>query len=342
MEHRFISKNFLCESCHFRFKKLVPYEENTTQCDSCINGIADVIEDSEFNRENIDRAYRLSFTNGAANMTSEYHPVTDIMDRDPENIFGDARKTYRPRRNYRAQDQILGQRNSPAESTRTTQQQAAQQRQQSRRDQEASRRYRSAQVTTQNRQQGRYQDNLNLLFLPFTVSPFHGSVTRHANEFTNFENLFSDIFFAPTNDFFMDNFASNFTSNFINPFSRIVFIQSMRDEQPQGTPPASKEAIKNLKRFKMNEEFCKKGEKNEKEYPTCSVCLCELTKGEDSVLVPCGHLFHEICIMKWLELHNTCPVCRYELPTENNTDSTRQQRSNINRNHMGLSSVNGY
>ncbi|XP_050232913.1 uncharacterized protein LOC126681416 [Mercurialis annua] len=46
----------------------------------------------------------------------------------------------------------------------------------------------------------------------------------------------------------------------------------------------------------------------------CTVCLEEL---EDFAAgMPCGHLFHGICINKWLENSHYCPVCRYEMPTD--------------------------
>eukprot|EP00919_Chromeraceae_sp_WS-2016_P012301 GHVR01028731.1.p2 GENE.GHVR01028731.1~~GHVR01028731.1.p2 ORF type:complete len:172 (-),score=51.78 GHVR01028731.1:193-708(-) len=48
----------------------------------------------------------------------------------------------------------------------------------------------------------------------------------------------------------------------------------------------------------------------------CSVCQCDLTVRGKAKVMPCGHYFHQECIIEWLERHNTCPTCRSELPSE--------------------------
>ena len=44
----------------------------------------------------------------------------------------------------------------------------------------------------------------------------------------------------------------------------------------------------------------------------CAVCWDDFKLGEEVRQLKCEHIFHEPCIVPWLELHNTCPVCRQE------------------------------
>ncbi|XP_007434608.1 E3 ubiquitin-protein ligase RNF181, partial [Python bivittatus] len=48
----------------------------------------------------------------------------------------------------------------------------------------------------------------------------------------------------------------------------------------------------------------------------CPVCLLEFEEQEGVRKMPCQHLFHTGCILPWLGKTNSCPLCRHELPTD--------------------------
>ncbi|KAF4651126.1 hypothetical protein FOZ61_010755 [Perkinsus olseni] len=64
----------------------------------------------------------------------------------------------------------------------------------------------------------------------------------------------------------------------------------------------------------------------EDEQDECAICQCRYVTGDvlnrirDAIPrdVPCScrHAFHKHCIRPWLEQHNSCPVCRFELPSD--------------------------
>ncbi|WOH09019.1 hypothetical protein DCAR_0728471 [Daucus carota subsp. sativus] len=53
----------------------------------------------------------------------------------------------------------------------------------------------------------------------------------------------------------------------------------------------------------------------EKDIPFCVVCQDMMNVGDFLKELPCMHNYHVDCIQSWLATRNTCPVCRFELPT---------------------------
>ena len=313
---RMVQKLFKCPLCLKGFKKLVNINEDIARCPQCGHEHCTETINSEFNRESVDSQYRLPFCNLPESVRRQYHTVTDIHDRNPNNIYLDNHRNENPsinnnnmNNNYSNQNMNNNNYSNPSPNQNYN--------------------YNSNTNQNANNAQNNNTNNMrnfNLFFIPFNVSPFSGSVNRHPFNFAVFEGpIGSNEFVNPSDNFFLDNFASNFISNFINPMARIVFINNMQN-QHHGNPPASKNAIEKLKHFKMEKKYCKKSDSdpNKLEFPECSICLMEVNEGQDTILLPCGHMFHDKCVTKWLEIHNTCPLCRFELPTDN-VDYERQR-----------------
>mgnify|MGYP003631833736 CR=1 FL=1 len=50
---------------------------------------------------------------------------------------------------------------------------------------------------------------------------------------------------------------------------------------------------------------------------SCPMTLNDFKEGDDIAELPCGHIFEQIAIFKWLEEENyCCPVCRKKLPSK--------------------------
>jgi hypothetical protein len=59
-------------------------------------------------------------------------------------------------------------------------------------------------------------------------------------------------------------------------------------------------------------------EKSDEELDTCSICLAELSSADGAELLrmDCSHLYHQRCLLTWLEKQSTCPLCRREVEEE--------------------------
>nr|XP_014341558.1 PREDICTED: E3 ubiquitin-protein ligase RNF126 isoform X2 [Latimeria chalumnae] len=89
-----------------------------------------------------------------------------------------------------------------------------------------------------------------------------------------------------------------------------IITQLLNQFENTGPPPADKEKIQSLPTIQITEEQAGSGLE-------CPVCKEDYAIGETVRQLPCNHLFHNDCIVPWLEQHDTCPVCRKSLSGEN-------------------------
>ncbi|GMJ13752.1 hypothetical protein like AT5G08139 [Hibiscus trionum] len=87
-----------------------------------------------------------------------------------------------------------------------------------------------------------------------------------------------------------------------------------------GKPPASKSVVENLPCVVVTREDVVNGNAH------CAVCKDEVNLGEKMKHLPCAHRYHRDCIIPWLGIRNTCPVCRRELPTD---DADYERRKSV-------------
>ncbi|CAN1275385.1 E3 ubiquitin-protein ligase RDUF1 [Linum perenne] len=74
-------------------------------------------------------------------------------------------------------------------------------------------------------------------------------------------------------------------------------------------PPASKAAIESMPVIQIAPSHVSLESH-------CAVCKEAFQLDSEAREMPCKHIYHPDCILPWLSLRNSCPVCRHELPTE--------------------------
>ncbi|TYI47783.1 hypothetical protein E1A91_D13G197700v1 [Gossypium mustelinum] len=85
-----------------------------------------------------------------------------------------------------------------------------------------------------------------------------------------------------------------------------LLLQYLADNDPNrhGNPPAKKEAVKAMPNVTVDDNL------------QCCVCLENIEIGSQAKEMPCKHKFHGGCITPWLDLHSSCPICRFRLPSD--------------------------
>ena len=44
----------------------------------------------------------------------------------------------------------------------------------------------------------------------------------------------------------------------------------------------------------------------------CMICLELFKNGDNFIILPCMHFFHQECIINWMNVNNVCPLCKFE------------------------------
>jgi hypothetical protein len=125
-----------------------------------------------------------------------------------------------------------------------------------------------------------------------------------------------------------EDFSINFGSNF-DPMSLgfLAQMMSMANRGQESTAPVAKETLTKLPIFAIEPKHCKKSPNGQLDPPNCAICVSGIELGQNAQLLPCGHMFHPDCVKPWFAEHNTCPICRYQLPTDDPYYENLRQRN---------------
>jgi len=88
-----------------------------------------------------------------------------------------------------------------------------------------------------------------------------------------------------------------------------IITQLLNQLDNTGPPPADKTSISSLPISKITQ-------KQVDDSCECSICRDEYKLDESVKELPCKHLFHPDCVDPWLDLHDSCPICRCNLNGE--------------------------
>jgi len=101
-----------------------------------------------------------------------------------------------------------------------------------------------------------------------------------------------------------------------NSFQQLNHFSSIFNNILNIPPPPPQEPQEDIQ-VTLDDECLNKLETVEVEnasYDRCTICLCDIEKGEKIIKLTCSHYFHEECLKEYLEEYDyKCPICRVDV-----------------------------
>ncbi|KAF5743143.1 hypothetical protein HS088_TW09G01208 [Tripterygium wilfordii] len=126
---------------------------------------------------------------------------------------------------------------------------------------------------------------------------------------------------GPTENNNTEETARNLLEQLISGLDNII-PEFLEDDAVLRAPPASKEVVKKLPVISLTEEILAKLGKEAE----CAICKENLVVNDKMQELPCKHTFHPPCLKPWLDEHNSCPICRHELQTDDHNYESWKER----------------
>ncbi|XP_058107319.1 probable E3 ubiquitin-protein ligase RHC1A [Magnolia sinica] len=101
-------------------------------------------------------------------------------------------------------------------------------------------------------------------------------------------------------------------------------IEQLARNDRRGPPPASRSSIDAMPTIKISHSHLHVDSH-------CPVCKERFELGAEAREMPCNHIYHSDCIIPWLVQHNSCPVCRLELPPPGSSGAHTRSTNSTNQ-----------
>ena len=145
------------------------------------------------------------------------------------------------------------------------------------------------------------KDGIKIMMVSFTEENGGILEMRYNDKLTSIF-LFS---YKDDNDYLYDDFDDLHINGYYDDDNDFDEYDDLNFEAKKGL---SKIILNNMEISKM-----KNVEKLDTDKKKCTICLENYKNGDDSIALPCIHIFHAECIKTWLKNNTTCPICKNEI-----------------------------